>query len=186
MNNNAISQNSTQENTTRENQLPQAGERFPDFNLPAAIPSKTGTSQSTFSLADFSGQLAVLFFYPRDATPGCTIEVCGFRDEYSGFEKLGVPVVGISRDKLSAHLKFIEKQELPYPLLADAEQTLIRACNLIVHKTMYGKPVTKVLRSTFVLDENGVVLRIYENVTPLGHAQEVLGFVREQLGLKER
>lgn len=181
-----MTENTTPENLTLENKLPQVGQKFPDFSLPAAIPSAQGTNQSTLSLADFAGQLAVLFFYPRDATPGCTIEVCGFRDEYSGFEEIGVPVAGISRDKLSAHLKFIEKQALPYPLLADAEQTLIRACNLIKHKTMYGKPVTGVLRSTFVLDENGVVLRLFENVTPLGHAAEVLAFVREQIALKER
>jgi len=177
------------ENTIPEIQpdkLPQPGERFPDFSLPAAIPSSDGTTKSTLALADFGGQLAVLFFYPRDATPGCTIEVCGFREEYSGFQELGVPVIGISRDKLSAHLKFIEKQELPYPLLADAEQTLIRDCHLIVNKTMYGKPVTKVLRCTFILDETGVVLRVFENVTPLGHALEVLAFVREHLGRKER
>ena len=169
-----------------ETQLPQIGQKFPVFSLPAAAPSAEGTQQTTLSLADFRGQLLVLFFYPRDATPGCTIEVCGFRDEYSGFEEIGVPVVGVSRDKVSAHVRFIEKQALPYPLLADAEQTLIRSCNLIVNKTMYGKPVTGVLRSTFILDENGVVLRLYENVTPLGHAREVLEFLREHLSAKER
>lgn len=169
-----------------ETQLPQIGRKFPDFALPAAVPSAEGTQQKMLSPADFRGQLLVLFFYPRDATPGCTVEVCGFRDEYSGFEEIGVPVVGVSRDKVSAHVRFIEKQALPYPLLADAEQTLIRACKLIVNKTMYGKPVTKVLRSTFILDENGIVLRVYENVTPLGHAREVLNFLREHLAAKER
>lgn len=166
--------------------LPQVGQKFPDFSLPAAIPSAAGNTQSILSLSDFRGALSVVFFYPRDATPGCTIEVCGFRDEYSGFQEIGVPVVGVSRDKVSAHLRFIEKQELPYPLVADAEQTLLRACNLIVPKTMYGKPVTAVLRSTFVLDENGVVLRVFENVTPLGHARAVLEFVREHHAAKER
>ena len=128
----------------------------------------------------------MLFFYPKDATPGCTVEACGFRDEYSLFRQLGVSVVGISRDKVSAHLKFIENQNLPYPLLADAEKSLIGACNLIVPKTMYGKPVTKILRTTVVLDENGVVLKIYENVKPPGHAREVLDFVRQYLATKER
>ena len=169
-----------------ENSIPQPGQKFPDFSLPAAIPSAEGTIKSTKSLSDFKGQLLVLFFYPRDATPGCTIEVCGFRDEYPGFQEIGVPVVGVSRDKVSAHVRFIEKQELPYPLLADAELALINACHLLINKTMYGKPVTTVWRSTFILDENGIVLRVFDNVTPLGHAREVLEFVREYLAGKER
>lgn len=154
--------------------IPQPGERFPDFSLIAVAPDGT---QSTRTLADFAGAPLVIFFYPKDATSGCTIEVCGFRDEYSGFEEIGAQVVGVSRDKASAHKRFIENQNLPYPLLADSEQVLLRACNLIANKTMYGKPVTKVLRSTFVLDENGVILKTYENVTPLGHAGEVLDFL---------
>ncbi len=89
-------------------------------------------------------------------------------------------MLGVSRDKLSAHVRFIQNQNLPYPLLADPEKSLINACNLVVAKTMYGKPVTKVLRTTFVLDENGVVIKTYENVTPIGHAREVLEFLRER------
>ena len=169
---------SNQHETARP--LPQVGEKFPDFSLPAAIPSQNGSDLSTLSLADLRGQVFVLFFYPKDATPGCTIEVCGFRDEHSGFQKLGVAVIGVSRDKVSAHVRFIEKQELPYPLLADDEKILIGRCNLIVPKTMYGKPVTKILRTTFVIDGSGVILRTYENVTPIGHAREVLEFVKGQ------
>ena len=165
---------------TTNGRLPQVGRKFPDFSLSAAIPTASGITQSILSLADFEGACAVIFFYPRDATPGCTIEVCGFRDEYSSFQEIGVPVVGVSRDKVSAHVRFIEKQELPYPLLADEEKILIGQCNLIVPKTMYGKPVTKILRTTFVIDGNGVVLRTYENVTPIGHAREVLEFVKSQ------
>ena len=153
----------------------QSGQNLPDFQLPIALPDGT---LSTCSLADFRGAPVVIFFYPKDATSGCTIEVCGFRDAYAEFQKSGVKVLGVSRDKASTHKRFIENQNLPYPLLADAEQTLLRACNLIVNKTMYGKPVTKVLRTTFALDENGTILRVWENVTPLGHAQEVLQFLR--------
>ncbi len=160
--------------------IPQPGQNFPDFTLPVAIPRGDEIEQGTLSLSDLKGAPAVLFFYPRDATSGCTIEVCGFRDEYAGFEKLGIKVIGISRDKLSAHLRFIKNQELTYPLLADADQTLIKACNLLKDGTMYGKPVTKVLRSTFVLDENGVVLKTFENVTPLGHAKEVLEYLAQR------
>lgn len=160
--------------------IPQPGQQFPDFTLPVATPRGEEIEQGTLSLAELKGGPVVLFFYPRDATSGCTIEVCGFRDEYAGFEKLGVKVIGISRDKLSAHLRFIKNQNLPYPLLADADQTLIKACNLLKDATMYGKPVTKVLRSTFILDENGIVLKTFENVTPLGHAREVLAFLRQR------
>ena len=162
--------------------IPQPGQSFPDFTLPLATPRGEEIEQGTLSLADLKGAPTVLFFYPRDATPGCTIEVCGFRDEYASFEKLGVKVIGISRDKLSAHLRFIKNQNIPYPLLADADQTLIKACNLLKNATMYGKPVTKVLRSTFILDENGVVLKTFENVTPLGHAKEVLAWLTERAG----
>jgi peroxiredoxin Q/BCP len=152
---------------------------FPAFASMAAIPNGDEIEQREVSLGDFRGAPLVIFFYPKDATSGCTIEVCGFRDEYAGFEKIGALVLGVSRDKVSAHVRFIQNQGLPYPLLADPEQKLIRACNLIVNKTMYGKPVTKVLRTTFALDENGVIIKVWENVTPLGHAREVLAFLRE-------
>jgi peroxiredoxin Q/BCP len=160
--------------------LPQPGQTFPAFASLAAIPAGDEIEQRELSRADFRGAPLVVFFYPKDATSGCTIEVCGFRDEYAGFEKIGAQVLGVSRDKVSAHVRFVQNQGLPYPLLADPEQKLIRACNLLVNKTMYGKPVTKVLRTTFALDENGDILKVWENVTPLGHAREVLAFLRER------
>jgi peroxiredoxin Q/BCP len=161
--------------------LPQEGQPMPDFKLAAAVPSKGEIQETELSLADFKGKPLVLFFYPRDATPGCTIEVCGFRDLYPEFEKLGVTVVGASRDTVRSHIKFIQNQNLPYPLLADPDQILINGWNLLVQKKMYGKPVTGVLRSTFVADGKGIVRRVFDKVTPLGHPQEVLEFVR---GLK--
>jgi peroxiredoxin Q/BCP len=124
------------------------------------------------------GKISVVFFYPKDATSGCTVEVCGFRDLYSEFEKLGVNIIGVSRDGISAHKKFITNQNLPYPLLSDKERVLIEGLNLLVNKTMYGKPVTGVLRNTFVLDKDGNIVKVFEKVTPLGHAQEVLDYVR--------
>jgi peroxiredoxin Q/BCP len=160
--------------------LPEVGQRFPGFSLSLATPRGGEIEQSTLSLEDLRGAPSVIFFYPKDATPGCTIEVCGFRDEYQNFEKLGVRVVGISRDKIGAHLRFIKNQQLPYPLLADPEKQLISACNLIVNKTMYGKPVTKILRTTFALDEEGKILKVWESVSPLGHAREVLSFFQGQ------
>ena len=120
----------------------------------------------------------MLFFYPKDATPGCIIEVCNFRDLHEEFETLGVALVGVSRDKMGAHRRFIENQNLPYPLAADEGGKLIEKWGLLKQATMYGKPVTKVARTTFVADKNGVLRRVFENVTPAGHAAEVLDFVR--------
>ncbi len=159
--------------------IPQIGQPLPDFSLPAAIANEDGTiEETTVTPADFRGRPFVLFFYPKDATSGCTIEVCGFRDLYSEFEKLGVAIVGVSRDSVRSHSRFITNQNLPYPLAADAGGALIRSWGLLLNTTMYGKPVTKVARTTFVVDGDGIVRQIYERVTPLGHAQVVLEDVR--------
>lgn len=156
----------------------QIGQLFPQFTLPAAVPQSDSVVEQTMSNDDLRGRTTVVFFYPRDATSGCTVEVCGFRDLYPEFEKLNVNVIGASRDTVSSHKRFIQSQNLPYPLLADKERVLIESLNLLVNKTMYGKPVTGVLRNTFVLDKEGNIARIFEKVTPLGHAQEVLDYVR--------
>jgi peroxiredoxin Q/BCP len=155
--------------------IPSAGQSLPAFSLPAAFPD---SSEKVLSNADFKGSPWVLFVYPKDATSGCTIEVCEFREAYAGFEKLHIPIVGLSRDKISAHHKFIKNQNLPYPLLSDAEQTFLKQLNLIAQGTMYGKPVTKVLRTTFVIDGKNKILKTFENVTPLGHAAGVLEFLQ--------
>lgn len=131
--------------------------------------------------ADFMGQTFVLFVYPKDATPGCTIEAQGFRDAHAEFKKIGVEVVGLSRDALSAHRRFIVAEELPYTLLADKEQTWLRENDLIKNATMYGRPVTKVARTTVLVDAKGIVRRIWNDVTPTGHAAEVLEAVREYM-----
>lgn len=157
--------------------IPSKGQ-FPTFSLPAVIPSGTDAQEKVLSNDDFKGSRWVLFVYPKDATSGCTIEVCEFREAHEEFEKLNVKLVGLSRDKVSAHHKFIANQNLPYPLISDAEQSLLKELNLIVQATMYGKPVTKVLRTTFVIDEKNQILKTFEKVTPLGHAAEVLDFLR--------
>lgn len=152
--------------TTLQNNAPQIGQPLPSFSLAAAIPSANGTESSTRCNADFAGKPLVLFVYPKDATSGCTLEVCGFRDLYSEFRVLDIEVVGLSRDSVGAHRKFIENQQLPFPLLADKEQTVLRAWNLIMNATMYGKPVTKVRRTTFLVDASGIVRRIWDDVLP--------------------
>lgn len=164
--------------TIMSDSIPSEGQSFPSFSLPAVIPSATGSQEKVLSNEDFTGSRWVLFVYPKDSTSGCTIEVCEFREAFGEFEKLGVKLVGLSRDKVSAHHKFIANQNLPYPLISDADQSFLKESNLIVQATMYGKPVTKVLRSTFVMDENNQIIKTFENVTPLGHAAEVLDFLR--------
>lgn len=165
---------------------PQPDQPVPDFSLPAALPGPDGgITETTISATALRGRPAVLFFYPKDATSGCTVEVCNFRDLHADFQESGVQIVGISRDSIRSHIRFIQSQSLPYPLAADIGGELIKAWGLLVHKTMYGKPVTKVLRTTFVLDGDGVVRRIYEQVTPLGHARQVLDDMRAD-GLARR
>jgi peroxiredoxin Q/BCP len=162
-----------------DNSTPQVGQPLPNFSLHAVVPGADGSvTESTLSNTDFRGRPLVLFFYPKDATSGCTIEVCGFRDLYPEFHRLGVAIVGVSRDSIASHKRFIQNQDLPYPLLADREQEIIRGWGLLVNKTMYGKPVTGVLRNTLVVDSEGIVQRVFEKVTPLGHAQEVLEFAK--------
>ena len=157
------------------NSQPILNQPFPDFTLPVALPNG---EQSTLSRADLQGKPFVIFVYPKDATSGCTIEVCGFRDLYEEFETLGVDILGLSRDGVRSHARFVQNQKLPYSLLADADQSTLKAWNLIKDATMYGKPVTKVQRTTFLVDGEGVLRRVWENVTPLGHAAEVLAACR--------
>ncbi|HEX8551623.1 MAG TPA: peroxiredoxin [Abditibacteriaceae bacterium] len=151
----------------------QENSALPAFALPSTV-----DSERTLTNAHFAGRAFVLFIYPKDATSGCTLEAQQFAALYPEFQKHGVEIVGLSRDALSAHRKFIAAQNLPFALLSDKEQTTLRAWDLIVNATMYGKPVTKVARTTIAVDAKGVVQRIWRNVTPAGHAQEVLDWVQ--------
>ena len=152
---------------------------LPPFRLPAAFHDEK--TEKVLSNADFAGRPFVLFVYPRDATSGCTLEAQGFRDAFEEFENLGMMVVGLSRDKIGAHQRFIRNEALPYPLLADDGGKLLRSWGLLKDATMYGKSVTKVARTTFFVDEKGKIQKIWENVVPAGHAEAVLEWVRERL-----
>lgn len=143
------------------------------FSLPAASPGGTA-AEGSLSNADFAGRPFVLYIYPKDNTPGCNLEAQGFRDAHEGFEKLGVRVVGLSRDTVGAHRRFIVSQGLHCTLLADKEQEWLHANDLIVNGMMYGKPVTRVARTTVFVDAKGVVRHIWRDVKPPGHATEVL------------
>jgi thioredoxin-dependent peroxiredoxin len=136
------------------------------------------------SLSQFAASPVVLFFYPRADTPGCTIEACGFRDTFKKLQAAGAVVLGISRDTVKAQKKFQQKYDLPYPLLADPEKILIERYGLLKNKSMYGKLVTGVERTTYVISPdtgNGQrLLHVYSKVKPEGHAEEVLALLKQQ------
>jgi len=135
------------------------------------------------SLSQFKDKPVVLFFYPRADTPGCTIEACGFRDTFTKLQKAGAVVLGISRDTVKAQKKFQQKYDLPYPLLADPEMVLIKRYDLLKEKTMYGKPVTGVERTTLIIGpdkgDGQRLLHVFPKVKPDGHAEAVLALLKE-------
>ncbi len=142
-----------------------------DFSLPA-------TGDAVFSLAAQRGKPVVLYFYPKDNTPGCTGEAQQFRDLYPEFAALDCAIVGVSRDSLRSHENFKAKYELPFALLCDSDETLCRQFSVIKMKKLYGKEVRGIERSTFVIDRSGVLRREWRGVKVEGHAQEVLDFVK--------
>ncbi|MHB8637610.1 MAG: peroxiredoxin [Fimbriimonadaceae bacterium] len=141
------------------------GERFPEFTLP-------DQDDNLVSLADLKGAPAVIYFYPKDDTTGCTAEACGFQDRLP--EIAGVRILGVSPDSTASHRKFRAKYGLTFALLADTDRHLIEAAGLWVEKKLYGRPYMGVARTTVLLDENGVVTRVWRNVNPKAHADEVL------------
>lgn len=128
----------------------------------------------TISTADLLGERFVLYFYPKDDTPGCTTEASEFRDLYKQFEKKKVRVVGVSRDSVESHQKFKKKYSIPFTLLADTESKLCNAFGVIVEKNMYGKKSMGVQRATFVIDANGKIINAWPKVRVDGHVDEVL------------
>jgi thioredoxin-dependent peroxiredoxin len=145
----------------------EAGTKAPEFTLP----DQDGTP---VSLEDFKGQRVLLYFYPADDTPGCTREACQFNDNLAGFQAAGVPVIGISRDDAASHQRFRNKYGLRFPLLTDADHAVMDAWGAWGEKTSYGRTSVGVLRSTFLLDEDGRVERAWHNVKADGHAATVL------------
>ena len=148
-----------------------SNQAVPDFSLPA-------TSDQTFTLSSVCGKPLVIFFYPKDNTPGCTTEVQQFRDHYPDFKKSGCDVIGISRDSLKSHENFKAKFTLPFELLSDEDETVCNIFGVIKQKMMYGKQVRGIERSTFVLDSKGIICKEWRGLKADGHAQEVLSFVK--------
>ncbi len=151
---------------------PTEGQLAPDFTLPASGETKSVT------LSELRGRRVVLFFYPKDDTPGCTVEACAFRDLSSEFAALDVAIFGISKDTLKAHEKFVTKFELTFPLLADTELTVVQEYGVWVQKFNYGKPYMGIDRTTFVVKSDGTIEHVFSKVKPQGHAQEVLAFLK--------
>ena len=145
--------------------------KIPDFSLPA-------TSGQTFNLASQVGKVVVIYFYPKDSTPGCTTEGQQFRDLHEQFAAVDAVILGISRDSVKSHENFKAKQSFPFELGSDADEALCNLFGVMKMKNMYGKQVRGVERSTFVIDRNGVLRREWRGVKVPGHAQEVLDFVK--------
>jgi len=143
------------------------GAKAPAFTL-------TDGDGKKVSLSSFAGHKVVVYFYPRDDTPGCTKEACQFNDALSQFEGLGIPVIGISPDKAASHVRFRDKYGLQFPLLSDPDHTVMEKYGAWGEKTMYGKPTTGVIRSTFLINEKGKVARAWYGVKADGHAAKVL------------
>jgi len=143
----------------------------PDFALPA-------TGGTSFRLADQAGRIVVIYFYPKDSTPGCTTEGQNFRDLHAQFAAADAVILGVSRDSLKSHENFKTKQSFPFELGSDTDETVCNLFGVIKQKMMYGKQCRGIERSTFVIDRNGVLRREWRGVKVAGHAQEVLDFVK--------
>jgi thioredoxin-dependent peroxiredoxin len=151
------------------------GKKVPDFALPA-------TGEQKIRLKDLRGQHVVLYFYPKDSTPGCTREGQDFRDLQPKFKRANTVVLGVSRDSLKSHENFKTKQDFSFDLLSDAEETLCALFDVIKMKNMYGKQVRGIERSTFLIDDKGVLRNEWRKVKVAGHAEEVLAAVKALSG----
>ncbi len=130
-------------------------------------------------LKDYKGKWVLLYFYPKDDTPGCTVEACTFRDSWSEFEKYNAIVLGVSADSAKSHKKFEEKFSLPFPLLSDPEKEVIKKYDVLKEKSMYGKTFLGIMRESFLINPEGEIEKEYKNVKPKMHAEEVLADLKE-------
>jgi len=142
-----------------------------DFSLP----DQTG---QIHTLAQYKGKWVILYFYPKDDTPGCTKEACNFRDNIAEFQKMGVVILGVSKDSVESHKKFADKYHLNFTLLSDESTDMIKAYNSWGEKKFLGKTFTGVLRNTYLINPSGEIAKVYESVNPLVHAGEILTFLK--------
>lgn len=153
----------------------EVGTQAPAFTLP-------DQNGNLVSLSDFAGKKVVLYFYSKDNTPGCTRQACAFAQSYPEFQARNVVVIGVSKDSVVSHLKFAQKYELPFILLSDPELRAIQAYGVWQEKKLYGKVSMGVVRSTYLIDEQGVIIKVMPKVKPDSNAQEILGFLSEPCG----
>lgn len=162
----AAKKKATSQNSSK---IPAVGKKAPAFNLP----SSTGGKVRLSSYAGENGKNVVLYFYPRDNTPGCTQEACDFRDQLSSFEEFDAVVLGVSGDSLASHEKFTNKFELPFPLLADEDHAIAEKYGVWVEKKNYGKTYMGIQRATFLIDKQGKIAAVWPKVKVKGHVDEV-------------
>ena len=143
----------------------------PNFTLPDQ------TSQS-HTLSDYKGQWVLLYFYPKDDTPGCTTEACQIRDNFAEFKKAGIVVFGVSCDSPKSHAKFVKKFDLPFTLLADEDKKVVELCGVWAKKKFMGREYMGILRTSFLINPEGKIAKVYEQVKPDGHAGEILEDVK--------
>ena len=150
------------------------GEKAP---LDVSVTDEDGVYRT---LRDYLGKWVVIYFYPKDNTPGCTIEAEGFRDVLDDFKNLNASVIGVSKDSCSSHKKFIEKRQLPFTLLADTEHALMEAFGTWGERSFMGRVYMGTSRSTFLINPEGIIVHVWEKVTPLGHPEEVITTLKEK------
>ncbi len=148
------------------------GDAVPDIHLPV-------WPEDQIKLSDLQGQWIVIYFYPRDSTPGCTTEACDFRDILEDFSTAKAIVIGVSRDSLASHQRFAEKQNLPFQLISDTDELLCKAFDVIQMKNMYGKQVRGIERSTFIINPEGVVAHVWRKVSVKNHVTDVLHVLKQ-------
>jgi len=147
-----------------------AGVRIDDFTLP-------DENGSPFSLSEYEGKTVIIYFYPRDNTPGCTKEACSFRDEYDEILETGAVVIGISPDSPESHRTFKQEHDLPFTLLSDPEKKIIRRFDSLGEKDLMGDMAEKIYRSTYIVDEDRIIRKVFHKVNPEGHGREILSFL---------
>ena len=148
------------------------GMKAPDF----CLPDQEGNMHS---LADFKGKKIALFFYPKDNTPTCTVEACNLRDNYSLLKRKGIAVIGMSKDPVKSHLKFVKKFSLPFPLLSDEEGNVLSAYDVYGEKILYGRKYMGIYRTTFLIDEKGIILEVIADVNSKDHAQQIMDLLKK-------
>ncbi|MFZ2323191.1 MAG: thioredoxin-dependent thiol peroxidase [Ignavibacteriaceae bacterium] len=152
--------------------MPEVGKKAPDFTLLDQDGKKV-------SLKDFAGKKVVLYFYPKDNTSGCTKEACSFRDDFPKFKKSDAVILGVSPDSVGSHKKFIEKYDLPFILLSDEDKIVLEKYNVWKEKSMYGRKYMGVERTTYIIDENGKIKKIFNKVKVDGHNLEVMEALKD-------